>query len=256
MLPGELKPILSALVLPPASFLLLALLGVLLLLRRHVRLGATLALLALASLWLLSCHGVAMQLARWILPPLQPVRAEQLAQVQAIVVLGGGVFATAPEYGGTAQPSGASLARLRYGAMLARRAGKPLAYAGGVGWSSSGTDMASEAEVATRVVQEFGATLRWSEGRSRDTEENALELRRVLAPAGITRVALVTHAWHMGRAAHEFRRAGFVVVPAPTGFPAAYTRPLLAWMPSADGLALSREVLREGLGTAVARLRP
>jgi len=253
MFPGELKPILTALVLPPASLLLLALLGLLLAARRHLRTGVALALLALVALWMFSCHAVAMRLAGWLLPPVEPVRAERLAQVQAIVVLGGGVLAQAPEYG-SPQPNAVTLARLRYGATLARRTSKPLAFAGGVGWSAAHTDMAPEAEVASRAIQEFGAPLRWAEGRSRDTAENAAEMKRVLAPAGITRVALVTDTWHMPRSLLEFERAGFAVVAAPTGFPAAQTRPLLTWLPSADGLALSRVVLREALGLLVARL--
>jgi hypothetical protein len=46
------------------------------------------------------------------------------------------------------------------------------------------------------------------------------------------------------------------VVQAPTGFPAAETRPLLTWLPSSEGLTLSRQVLREGLGLLIAGLQP
>jgi uncharacterized SAM-binding protein YcdF (DUF218 family) len=62
----------------------------------------------------------------------------------------------------------------------------------------------------------------------------------------------VTDASHMPRAEIEFRRAGFEVVPAPTGFAAPYNRPALEWLPSAEGLALTRRVLREVLGLWVA----
>jgi uncharacterized SAM-binding protein YcdF (DUF218 family) len=254
MLPGELKPILTALVLPPAAPLLLALLGLVLAARRRLRTGLALVFAAVAVLWFLSCHAVALLLAQAVLPQVEPIRPDRLAQAQAIVVLGAAVQTEAPEYG-AAQPSALLLGRLRYGATLARRTGKPLAFAGGVGWSSARTDMPPEAEVAARALKDFGATLRWADARSRDTEENAGQMKKLLAADGITRIALVTDAWHMPRSVLEFERAGFDVAPAPTGFPSAHTRPLLGWLPSADGLGLSRQVLREALGLWVAQRR-
>jgi uncharacterized SAM-binding protein YcdF (DUF218 family) len=251
---GELRPLLTALLLPPALPLLLVLLGLLLVLLRRRRAGIGLAFAGTAVLWLLSCQAVAMLLASSLLPPVQAVQAAQLARVQAIVVLGGGVMPQAPEYG-TAQPTPPTLRRLRYGAWLARRTGKPLAFAGGVGWSAAGTAFAPEAEVAGRVWREdFGITPRWLDDRSRDTGENAREMHRLLAADQVTRIALVTDAWHMPRSVLEFQRAGFTVVPAPTGFPSVQTRPLLAWLPSSEGLWLSRQVLRELLGLAAARV--
>jgi uncharacterized SAM-binding protein YcdF (DUF218 family) len=252
MMPDELKPILTALALPPAGPLLLALLGVGLLVRRRVRAGSFLALVGLTALWILSCHAPARMLAQSLLPQVPPARADQLARVDAIVVLGGGVLAEAPEYG-AAQPNSYTLARLRYGAMLARRTGKPLAFAGGVGWAAARSEMAPEAQVARQAAQDLGVSLRWAESNSRDTVENAQEMRRVMLPQGVRRIALVTDSWHMPRAVLAFERAGFEVVPAPTGFPAAQTRLLLRWLPSTEGLTLSRQVLREALALQLAR---
>jgi len=104
------------------------------------------------------------------------------------------------------------------------------------------------------LSQDFGLEPRWIDAGSRDTHENALRTRDLLAAQGIRRIALVTHAWHMPRSVREFERAGFTVVPAPTGFAAPEARPLLEWLPSADGLALSRLVLREAAGRAVQAL--
>ena len=249
---GELKPILTALVLPPASPLLLAILGVVLAWRRRVRVGLSLATLGTAALWLASCQVVANALAGLLLQGLEPVRPQALQSVQAIVVLGGAILPEAPEYG-VAQPAPGTLARLRYGATLARRTGKPLAFAGGIGWAA-GRDFPPEAEVAKRTLAEFGVSAQWLDSRSRDTAENAREMQRLLQGQGVRRIALVSDSWHLPRAQLEFQRAGFDVVPAPTGFPAAQTHHLLAWLPSADGLNLSRAVLREWLGLAVARM--
>jgi uncharacterized SAM-binding protein YcdF (DUF218 family) len=250
---GELRPLLTALVLPPVLPLLLVLFGLLLAAARRRGAGLALALAGTALLWLLSCHAVAVFLAEALLPQVQPATVVQVAQVQAIVVLGGGVRPVAPEYG-TAQPNTFTLGRLRYGAWLAKRTGKPLAFAGGVGWGAAGTSFAPEADVVARTWrEEFGVAPRWLDDRSRDTRENAAEMRRLLAAEQVNRIALVTDSWHMPRSVLEFERAGFTVLPAPTGFPAAETRPLLAWLPSADGLGLSRQALRELLGLVVAK---
>jgi uncharacterized SAM-binding protein YcdF (DUF218 family) len=250
---GELKPLLATLLLPPGGPLLLALLGLLLMLRQRRAFGAVLGLLGLGSLWLLACNGVAVALAQNILPPALPLPPAQLAggNVQAIVVLGGGVHARAPEYG-QAQPSANTLARLRYGAWLARQSGKPVAFAGGKGWGTD-ADTTSEGEVAKRTArQDWGLELRWVDDRSRDTEENARLMWNLMRADQVRRIALVTDAWHMPRAQWQFERAGFQVVAAPIGFVVPRQKPLLEWLPSGYGLVASRAVLREWVALKVA----
>jgi uncharacterized SAM-binding protein YcdF (DUF218 family) len=254
MEPGELKPILAALVLPPAGPLLLALLGVLVAWRRR-GLGLWIVLLGIGAGYLLSTNGFALVLARHLMPPVAAVQPQALQSVQAIVVLGGGVEAQAPEYG-VAQPGDASLQRIRYGAWLARKTGKPLAFAGGMGWGAADAQADSEAAVARRVLQEdYGLAVRWVDDRSRDTAENADRMAQLLRRDQVRRIALVTDATHMARAAGEFSRTGLEVVPAPTDFPIVHARPLLEWLPSTSGINLSRSVLREWLGRIVARAR-
>lgn len=253
MSPAEFKPLLTALALPPAGPLLLALFGLLLLGRRRLG-GAIVSLLGIATLWFLSCNAVGVGLAHSLLPQVAPVnvRGAELANVQAIVILGGGVVGQAPEYGGP-RPSAASLERIRYGVRLARQTRKPLAFAGGVGWSSVGTGVAAEADVARGVLKDdYGLELRWFDDNSRDTAENARRMADAMRGDRIQRIALVTHAWHMPRARAAFEQAGFQVTPAPTGFATPRDRTLLEWLPSVHGLDLSRSVLREWLGTKMA----
>jgi uncharacterized SAM-binding protein YcdF (DUF218 family) len=252
--PGEFKPVLAALVLPPAGPLLLCLAGLLLATRRRTA-GLMLAGLSLFAAYLLSTHGFALLLAGALLPATPPVQPQQLASVQAIVVLGGGVLPRAPEYG-SPQLGPHSMERLRYGAWLAHRTGKPLAFSGGLGWGTGELQQEAEASVARRVLlEDYGLTLRWMEDGSRDTAENADRSAALLRPAGVRRIALVTSATHMPRAAAEFRRAGFDVLPAPTGLPAPLANPVLEWLPSPDGIVLSWEVIREALARGVAGVR-
>ena len=249
MLPelGALKPIATALALPPAGPLLLAAFGLL----AGGRWARRCIFTGLLSLWLLSCNGVAVWLAELALPQVSALAPAQLSQlrstgVQAVVVLGGGVQALAPEYG-QPQPSEATAARLRYGFTLAQRAGLPLGFAGGVGWGNAGQNSPSEASAAQSFAAEQGRALRWLDAQSRDTAENASRMQALLAADGIQHIALVTHAWHMPRSQALFEQAGMRVLPAPMGFVLPSERPLLEWLPSARGLTASRQVLREWL---------
>ena len=264
---GPFKPILTLLALPPAAPLLLAVFGLLLaaLIVRARRFGMLLAWLGVGSLWLLGCSAFAVLLAGWLLPDYPPQSAAtlQAARVQAIVVLGGGVVADNPEYGvsgipSSAQPNGYTLARLRYGAWLARETGLPMAYSGGVGWANKG-DMPPPPEgmVAQRVLhEEYRQPLRWVDNRARDTQENAELLAPMLLADDIRRIALVTSYPHMARSLFEFRQMGFdAVLPAPTGYYRPWHGDWLAWLPSASGLTASWYVLRERLGLEVAMRR-
>src|SRR5438874_1895864 len=112
-----LKKILSALVLPPTGLLLLAVIGVVLA-RRHSRLGGAIAISALAALLLLSMPAVSGHLIG-SLEAIPPISARELERAQAIVVLTGGNYHNAPEYGGDTV-SGLGLERARYAVYLQR----------------------------------------------------------------------------------------------------------------------------------------
>ena len=253
---SALKPLLSSLAMPLASLVLLVVAGLLLAIR-HKRKGLLLIAIASSGLWLLSCQGMAVWLAAHALPQYPPVTAAQLKarQVQAIVVLGGGIYPQAPEYG-QAQPGPATAARLRYGIWLARQTGLPIAFTGGSGWAAATDQGSSEAQVAGRVAQQdYGMTIRWLEAQSRDTFENASLLTPLLKRDGIARIALVTDALHMPRSVLEFEKQGLVIMAAPTGFVLPSQSGVLLWLPSTDGIAASTRVLHELLGLTAAKLR-
>lgn len=253
---GNLKPVLTSLVMPLVFLPLLGLLGLVLVARRK-RSGWVLGVVAFAALWLLSCQGTAVWLAQNALPQYLPVTAAQLKdeKVQAIVVLGGGMYPQAPEYS-SAQPGPATLARLRYGIWLSKQTGLPVAFSGGTGWAAGSDLKATEAEVAARVaMEEFGFSMRWVENKSRDTAENARLTAPMLKRDGITRIALVTDALHMPRALVAFEPTGLVVTPATMGYALPTKFSVLQWLPTVDGLAGSTRVIHEVLGRLTARLR-
>jgi uncharacterized SAM-binding protein YcdF (DUF218 family) len=167
--------------------------------------------------------------------------------IGAIVVLGGGRNANAPEYGGetVAFPS---LVRLRYGARLERETGLPLLVSGG---RVFGTEPASEAALMRDVLEnELHVPVRWLEERSRNTAENASYSAELLHEQGIGAIILVTDAAHMTRAATAFENQGLRVVAASTGYRTGHRRvaSVLDWLPSANALESSALALHEYLG--------
>lgn len=240
--------VIAAWLIPPGSLLLLAGLGVLRL-KHHPRSGKVLIVVALASLWALSMPWLSRTLLQSLEPrPADPLRA---APAQAIVVLGGGNYRAAPEYG-TDTVSEATLERLRYAALLHRQTGKPILVSGGALRSSDLT----EAQTMKAVLEnEFKTPVTWMEGASLNTLENARASRALLSPLGINRVYVVTHAWHMPRSQWIFARAGFDVVPASTKF--ATIPPLTArdFMPAAFALEESSHFFHEIIGLIWYRLK-
>ena len=109
-----------------------------------------------------------------------------------------------------------------------------------------------EAQVAARIAaNEFGRPLKWIEDGSRDTRENAARSVALLRAAGIRRIVLVTHGWHMPRALRAFEAAAgsdIRIEAAPMGLARGAETPALTWMPTTQGMALVRNVLRELLG--------
>lgn len=247
---------LGALLLPPLPLLLLALLGALLPARRR-RLGQALVLLATAGLWAACAPGVGATLLEALTQPPPALSAQRIARLAgaprtAILVLGAGRNAEAPEYGAP-DLKPLTLFRLRYGLWLARQTGLPVGYSGGIGHGSA--DGPTEAEAARQVARrDFGVTLRWLEDRSRDTRENAIHSVAMLHAAGIEQVLLVTHGVDQRRALRNFdraiRQAGVTmqVIAAPMGLQRPVDWELGDWLPSAEGLALTRWALHEWLG--------
>jgi uncharacterized SAM-binding protein YcdF (DUF218 family) len=242
--------IIKALVLPPASLMLLGLLGALLW-RRRPALGKTLVALSVVALAGLSLPLVGNALLRGMedTPPLTADRYDNDAG--AIVVIGSGLYLGAPEYGGDTV-GGGSLTRVRYAAHLQKGTGLPVLVSGG---SPQGTRYSEAWHMKRALEDEFGVPVEWIEERSRNTWENASFSREILDPATIRTIYLVTHVLHMPRAREAFEASGFTVVPAPTGFRPRDRLAAPDFIPQASGLSRSRDALHEWLGRLWYRLR-
>lgn len=245
-----LKKILSALVLPPTSLILLALIG-LWLSRRPSKAnaaGRVLTALSLATLLILSLPMTGNALLH-SLETAPPITEAQLKEIEAIVILGGGKNNNAPEYGGADTINKWTLERLRYGAHLQQLTGKPILVTGGAPY---GGKLEADA-MAESLKQDFHATTIWVEDQSNDTAENAAFSAKILKRYGVTHIALVSQAWHLPRAKTLFEQQGLIVTPAPTGYTTAETNTIAQWLPDANALNKSSMAIKEYLGKVTAQ---
>lgn len=252
------KAFIGPLLLPPVPLLVLVLVGASLLPRRRLA-GWGLVGAGCAGIWLAGTAAAGHFLQHRLLKPPSALTADQVQALKAapdtaVLVLGGGSSPMRLEYGAPdLHPRG--IERLRYGAYLARQTGLPLGFSGGIGWGADAERSSSEAALAARILQqEFGLTLRWQEDRSRDTRENAALSVPLLQTAGVRRIVLVTHAYHMPRALRAFRQAaataggGVQVIPAPMGVAGTGPLRLNDWLPSHSGAEHTRLAIHELLG--------
>lgn len=237
---------LKALLLPPALQFGMIAVG-LLLARWRRRAGLALAAAGLIMAWALATPWLATRLIAHLetTPPLTDPQA-LAANAQAIVILSADRVQDAPQFGGfTLGPL--ALQRLHYGARLRRLTNLPVLITGGI----DNPRKPPVAEVmAKALADEFVLPTEFREDFARDTFENAKFSAALLKENGITRVLLVTHAFHMPRARRAFESFGFTVIPAPTGFNKVRDLTATALLPTAPGLMQSHLALHEYLGEA------
>jgi uncharacterized SAM-binding protein YcdF (DUF218 family) len=233
--------VLTNLLIPPNSLVYLALLGLLLARRRRGRAGVAVSLAALAGMLALgmpvTSHALLVSLEGEDAPP--PVEPPQ-----AIVILSADVDRT-PE---GLEPDSLTLQRLLAGARLWQRTHLPVLVSGG---SLRPGDTPVAAVMARTLERDFHVPVRWIEGRSETTWENAANSAAILLPEGVRSVYLVTHAWHERRSVLSFRHFG--LVPTVASVPADIVTG--GFVPSAAGWARSFYALHEWIGLAVYSVR-
>jgi uncharacterized SAM-binding protein YcdF (DUF218 family) len=202
----------------PFSFIvILGIVGLALSFAGQARLGRSLCV-ATVVLLVIACFS---PLGSLLLRPLEdrfPPPPADLPAPAGIIVLGG-AFDEAMTLAREQPTLTALAARLTTGVALARRyPNARLIFTGGTaGLSQSETPEA----VGVRDlwlslgVPEQRMTF---ESRSRNTWENAIDTRALIAPKPDETWLLVTSAWHMPRAMGIFRRAGFKVIAYPVDY--------------------------------------
>lgn len=254
-----MRNFIAELLMPPGIWILMSL-GALFFLRHRQILQRSLLVFALMMIWVSSTPAFASwftnQLDSFLHWP-KPVQISGLPhhqqssnedQAQAIVVLGGGRRLGAkdsPEYFDQ-DLSKESLERVRMAAKLARHTGLPILTSGGQPESTI---------MALVLKKEYAIDVKWVEDQSNTTQENALYSFGILKKESINHIYLVTHYWHMPRAKSIFEQQGYRVTAIPHGFFQLDNYTPLDFYPSSHGIATTRQVWHELLGSMWYRIR-
>jgi uncharacterized SAM-binding protein YcdF (DUF218 family) len=238
-----LTKIVQSLILPPSGLLILMAIGFLIVGKKRI-----LGVLCIASGYLLLYGMCISPVSNALIQPLEsmyvPFVVAKNIDVQAIVVLSGGARdASGPGLGPV--PDSYSLERLVYGVALYRKLLIPLMLIGGSG--DPGRPDLLEAEAMARTAISIGVPAKdiVVESSVRNTLESAKAVKRLLKNG---RIILVTSAAHMKRSVAMFKKQGFDVIPAPTGY-RTERRALsgYSFMPHIENLATSSLALSEYL---------
>ena len=100
-----------------------------------------------------------------------------------------------------------------------------------------------------QVLMQLGVpeNMIWTEERASSTHENALYSAQILRERGISRIALVTEAFHMLRAERSFRKQGLDVVQAPCCFRSDEDE-VSGWLPNYKAISYNEDAMHEFLG--------
>lgn len=240
-----LKKFVASLITPPGLFIILLIIGAFLN-RRHKGKMAILLLLSF-GLYLTSIGPV----ANLLLSPIENQYSipflDDLRTTDAYVVLGGGTNDKGVDIFGQGTLSNDSTARLIAAYRLYRMVHKPIIITGGPAYPGR----VPESEIEKRFLVKLGVRNDhvMTEIKSRDTYENAIHTKELCVDRGISRIVLVTSAYHLKRAMLLFSPLFSDVTPCPAGF---RTSPdeirLRDFFPSADSLHSVSIASRERLG--------
>ena len=241
----ELVKLASLLAYPLSQSLLLVVLALLLLVFRASRSAGLLLFLAIGWLWLASTAWFADWLMGSLEDPYRPKALSVSPEADAILVLGGATrgdthFSSLGDMNQQAD-------RLVHAARLFKAGKAPVIVLSG----GARPGARPEARLMQEILGVMGIpeTALVTEEASRDTHENALYSRTILAQRGVDRILLVTSAYHMKRAEAVFRAQGFDVIPSPTDYQRLVAPPLVPrWLPTVDDLDRSTRAIHEYVG--------
>jgi uncharacterized SAM-binding protein YcdF (DUF218 family) len=182
-----------------------------------------------------------------------PMSTESAPPADAIVLLAGVIGLPAPPR--VAADLSGSADRILHAARLYRAAKAPMIIvSGGNVFPQPGVK--PESFYIARLLREWGVPKQAiiTEGRSRNTYQNAIETKQIIDARDIDKILLVTSALHMPRALAVFRSVGIDAIPAVTDIMIArYDLPdahpaILDWFPNVHSLLLTTLAIREHIG--------
>ena len=179
----------------------------------------------------------------------QPPSQEVLAEVDIMVVLGGGVMSSGG-FRKSPEASSTTYSRVFNGVKIFRQSGAKVLVLSGAGGQRDGetnADVMKDIAIALGIPESKITT----EGESRNTMEHAIELAKLFPPEEKMRIGIVTSALHMPRAVQAFRKKfpKNTIVPIPVGYicsPLKYSFKNL--IPHSDSFSTSSYAIHEWIG--------
>jgi uncharacterized SAM-binding protein YcdF (DUF218 family) len=264
------RNLLSELLTPPGILIVWVLL-MLFLIKKHELIKKALITVGLLMIWVTSTNYFAVQFTNlaghWMNWPAHigsiASNSNDLLKggsenPEVIVILGGGRRKGALETSLDYQQqdlSPSSMERIRYGARLAKQTKLPILVTGGAPDKTSKEDLSEAFMMKLVLEQEMGLSPQWFEEQSNTTQENARLSAHILKKEGVKTIYLVTHFWHMPRAKAVFEKEGLIVIPAPMGFYQKTAFTPLDFYPSSEGFQRTRWIWHEILGNLWYRVK-
>lgn len=246
----------------PLMWAACAFLAGLVILRRHggsrqAQRGWCCIIAGTAFLLILSFPPVANLLVYSLEHQYPPAAKETLKSLDVMVVLGGGVH-PASGLRISAQPAGATYARLIQGVKLFEQSAARTLVLSGAADEPKGVVTNAEAMKALALKLGVAEQRIIIEDHSYNTAEHALEFNKIFKDEPKFRVGVVTSALHMPRSMQIFRKrlSGRALFPLPVDY--QYNLPdyrLRNLIPSADALSMSTAALHEWIGMAWYKVR-
>jgi uncharacterized SAM-binding protein YcdF (DUF218 family) len=245
-----LSKILTILTIPSHLLFFLAVVGVVLLATRFRKAGLRLlvaTVLIRAAIWLLPIGAALTLPLEMRFPSWTPAQGAPTG----VIVLGGVINPNLSAVHGQIALNGAA-ERLTSAVALARQyPNARVVFTGGNAQLIGGR---AEGGFALRFFEQLGVPRErvTIEAQSRNTAENAIYCKRLIAPKPGERWLLITTAMHMPRAIGAFRQAGFPVVPYPVHYQFGGWRAL--WRLGWGSMGATDAAVHEWLGLVAYRL--
>jgi len=216
----------------------------------HIRKGRLrLVLIPLLGVFFFSWPPIAWIFIRTLESQFPPREVSSMG-AQVIVVLSSAVYPPTPALP-TPRLGNDTFERCLYSAWLfSKWRSLPVLASGGT--LVEGTTPYSMEMRRALVMQGVPDSMIWSEERSHSTHENALYSAQILKKKGISRIVLVTDAYHMVRAYRSFRKQGIEVIPAACGYRSYGNslHSLVQFLPNWEAIGWNEDTLHEYLGLA------
>ncbi len=243
-----LSKLFSAWFLPPGLFVTILVIWAIILIRKKKTGIAVLMLVFSGFIYALSITPVADKLILPLENSYSRLDVKNITNHDIYAVLGGGIHDNSPDIEGEGSPSGDALQRLVYVFRLYRFQPLPVIVSSGKGFKCQ----KPEAPVMKRYLVQMGIPEKdiYMDTTSRNTYENAVEIKKLCEKLACKRVILITSAYHMKRAVYSFRHAGLTnVVPAPADYKTSRTcYNFINYMPDMEALLNTYRALHEYIG--------